>query len=126
MAEEAQVESFDSVDEARGASSVIEATEEVVDPPLGMPKGPSATELLPEEGVEATTPPLRMMLGLSLRTGLRGLALLNILRLRTMRGLSVVSIHQGLLINPRNCLRCESLQVLSSNCFSKGEVLRWL
>ena len=32
------------------ASSVIEATEEVIHPPLGIPEGPSATELLPEEG----------------------------------------------------------------------------
>jgi len=50
VAEEARVESSDRVNEACWASSVIEATEEVIHPPLGIPEGPSATELLPEEG----------------------------------------------------------------------------
>ena len=56
MVEEARNESSDRVDGARGALPIIEATKEIAESPLGMPEGPSAAELLPEEGVEATTP----------------------------------------------------------------------
>ena len=81
----------DRVDRARGTSLVIETTEEVADPPLGMPTEPSVTELLPEDEVEAMMPLLWMMLGLSLHTDLKGWALLNIIGLRQIRGPLVVS-----------------------------------
>ena len=56
MPKEARVEPSDRVDGARGASSIIEATEDVADAPLEMSKEPSTAELVSENGIEGTTP----------------------------------------------------------------------
>ena len=84
VAKKDRVESSDHVDGAQEASPVIEATEEVADAPLEMAAEPSTTELLSEDGIEATSPLLWMMLSLSLYTSLRGWVLLNILGLQTV------------------------------------------
>jgi len=80
VAEEARVGSSNRVDDARGASA------KVIDTAPEMPAGPFTKELLPEGGIEATTPLLRTMLGFSLCTNLRGWTLLSTLRLRRAQG----------------------------------------
>ena len=126
VAEEARVDSSNCVDRARGTSLVIEATGEVADSPLGMPEEPSATELLPKGGVETTSLPTLNDVVLESPHGLERVGTVNILGLRTMGGPPVVSIPQRLLLSPRCSLQRGPLQVLSSNYFSGGEMLRWL
>ena len=54
---EAQVSSLDLVDGAWVASPITETATEVADTILKMSMGPPITELLPESGIETTSPP---------------------------------------------------------------------
>ena len=105
VTEEARVGFSDCMDGARGASPVIATTKEVANTTLKMPLGPSTTELLSKDGIEAMTPLLWMTLGFSLHIGLRGWTVLSILKLQRVQGQQVVSAPRRPPRNPRNCHR---------------------
>ena len=85
-------------------------------------QGASTTDLLSDDGIEATTPHTLDDAELESSHELERWALLNILGLQTMLGLSVVSSPWGLPLSPRTCRQGGLLQVLSSDCFSGGDV----